>query len=242
MGCPKCGYERKPADTAPDWQCPACGIAYVKFRQTPEVRPSSPMIENSLAEHVRQASDPPWRNTFGGKAVSVIAFIAGFAVVRYGFHSFRAPPAPARVNPSIEQSQAENAAPALPARVVAKAQATPLESVVPVDALDDLFVRAHEHGEANAVFMVDSVGAVLSPRFSPTKPVRASVIRDSALAQTDCDRFKVRLMQGGGTTSLDDGRQRKSPISLQIDYSLNYCLGGRVPDGGHEITIERTAP
>lgn len=32
MACPKCGYERKPSDTAPDWQCPACGIAIAKYR------------------------------------------------------------------------------------------------------------------------------------------------------------------------------------------------------------------
>ena len=30
--CPKCGYARKPTDAAPDWQCPACGIAYNKFQ------------------------------------------------------------------------------------------------------------------------------------------------------------------------------------------------------------------
>src|SRR6185503_3149620 len=29
--CPKCSYARQPADTAPAWQCPSCGIAYVKF-------------------------------------------------------------------------------------------------------------------------------------------------------------------------------------------------------------------
>ncbi len=29
--CPKCGYVRKPSDTAPDWQCPSCGIAYAKL-------------------------------------------------------------------------------------------------------------------------------------------------------------------------------------------------------------------
>ncbi|OYY74890.1 MAG: hypothetical protein B7Y40_02755 [Gammaproteobacteria bacterium 28-57-27] len=30
MKCPKCGYERQPTDDAPDWQCPACKVAYVK--------------------------------------------------------------------------------------------------------------------------------------------------------------------------------------------------------------------
>lgn len=30
MICPKCAYLRRPTDTAPDWQCPACGVAYAK--------------------------------------------------------------------------------------------------------------------------------------------------------------------------------------------------------------------
>ena len=28
--CPRCGYERKSADSAPEWQCPSCGVAYAK--------------------------------------------------------------------------------------------------------------------------------------------------------------------------------------------------------------------
>jgi hypothetical protein len=28
--CPKCNYARQPSDTAPDWQCPNCGVAYAK--------------------------------------------------------------------------------------------------------------------------------------------------------------------------------------------------------------------
>lgn len=30
MICPKCAYERRPTDTAPDWECPACGVVYAK--------------------------------------------------------------------------------------------------------------------------------------------------------------------------------------------------------------------
>lgn len=30
MICPKCRYERKASDDAPDWQCPSCGVAYAK--------------------------------------------------------------------------------------------------------------------------------------------------------------------------------------------------------------------
>ena len=29
--CPKCEYVRKPTDTAPDYECPECGIIYAKF-------------------------------------------------------------------------------------------------------------------------------------------------------------------------------------------------------------------
>lgn len=29
--CPKCGYERQPSDTAPDYECPKCGVIYQKY-------------------------------------------------------------------------------------------------------------------------------------------------------------------------------------------------------------------
>jgi len=32
--CPKCGYERLLTDTAPQWQCPSCKVAYVKALQS----------------------------------------------------------------------------------------------------------------------------------------------------------------------------------------------------------------
>lgn len=31
--CPKCQYERKEVEHAPDWQCPSCGIAYDKIEK-----------------------------------------------------------------------------------------------------------------------------------------------------------------------------------------------------------------
>lgn len=30
--CAKCGYQRRPTDTEPTWQCPSCGIAYHKYQ------------------------------------------------------------------------------------------------------------------------------------------------------------------------------------------------------------------
>lgn len=31
MKCPKCEYERRPSDHAPDYECPDCGIVYAKY-------------------------------------------------------------------------------------------------------------------------------------------------------------------------------------------------------------------
>ncbi|MFZ2268053.1 MAG: tetratricopeptide repeat protein [Azonexus sp.] len=33
--CPKCQYQRVASDTAPDWQCPKCGVAYAKVMGSP---------------------------------------------------------------------------------------------------------------------------------------------------------------------------------------------------------------
>lgn len=35
--CPKCAHVRSESETAPDWQCPKCGIVYAKFGQMPPV-------------------------------------------------------------------------------------------------------------------------------------------------------------------------------------------------------------
>lgn len=40
--CPKCAYARQPADTAPEWQCPSCGVAYNKVAPKPVAEPASP--------------------------------------------------------------------------------------------------------------------------------------------------------------------------------------------------------
>jgi len=31
--CPKCGYERKPEDLAPEHECPSCGVVYAKYEE-----------------------------------------------------------------------------------------------------------------------------------------------------------------------------------------------------------------
>jgi hypothetical protein len=52
LKCPKCGYERRAADGAPEYECPNCGIIYTKFdpsRQAPHqraaVKPPAPATQ-----------------------------------------------------------------------------------------------------------------------------------------------------------------------------------------------------
>ena len=37
--CPKCRYVRTPEETAPDWQCPKCGVAYNKVMNEGDAPP-----------------------------------------------------------------------------------------------------------------------------------------------------------------------------------------------------------
>ncbi len=49
--CPKCRHTRQAIETAPDWQCPACGVAYAKVAEAnrPLERPAerySPAVDS----------------------------------------------------------------------------------------------------------------------------------------------------------------------------------------------------
>lgn len=47
MTCPKCGYIRKSTDEAPEWQCPSCGVAYIKASKSNQVLNLPPAKKNS---------------------------------------------------------------------------------------------------------------------------------------------------------------------------------------------------
>lgn len=57
--CQACGYERKPTDQAPDWQCPACGKAYAKTLQEPH-RPLAPYEDDPSGEPDDEPHEDPW--------------------------------------------------------------------------------------------------------------------------------------------------------------------------------------
>lgn len=40
--CPKCGYERKVGDIAPDYECPQCGVVYAKVEAMARREPTTP--------------------------------------------------------------------------------------------------------------------------------------------------------------------------------------------------------
>jgi hypothetical protein len=62
--CPKCHYLRTETDTAPDWQCPQCGIAYAKFTQ-PANSPEPEAKKNTQQKlPLKTISDISWGITF----------------------------------------------------------------------------------------------------------------------------------------------------------------------------------
>jgi hypothetical protein len=40
--CPQCGHRRSALEVVPDWQCPACGVVYAKWRPEPRAEPPRP--------------------------------------------------------------------------------------------------------------------------------------------------------------------------------------------------------
>jgi ribosomal protein L37AE/L43A len=71
--CPKCGYERRPTDSAPAWQCPSCHVAYVKAAQSqdvsvkPRAQPASPRVRMEPVE--AESDELEWLLSRGQKIV-----------------------------------------------------------------------------------------------------------------------------------------------------------------------------
>jgi hypothetical protein len=48
--CPKCKYVRTATDQAPGWQCPSCGVAYLKVRAPESNSPSPPRMLSPIVD------------------------------------------------------------------------------------------------------------------------------------------------------------------------------------------------
>lgn len=71
--CPKCSHVRQPTENAPDWQCPACGIAYAKVGDAARSpAPSSSGGMQSAAASEMPDSRLPWL-----KLILLVALLYG---------------------------------------------------------------------------------------------------------------------------------------------------------------------
>lgn len=68
--CPKCRHVRQPNETAPDWQCPACGVAYAKAADAG--RPANPPMAERRAGSTSAGRSVPW-----GKLMVVAVVVWG---------------------------------------------------------------------------------------------------------------------------------------------------------------------
>ena len=68
--CPKCRYSRRDTDTAPDWQCPSCGVAYSKAAEAARGVPGAAAVPGAPAR--RDAGGAPW-----GRALLVALLVGG---------------------------------------------------------------------------------------------------------------------------------------------------------------------
>jgi hypothetical protein len=97
--CQACGYERKPTDQAPDWECPSCGKAYVKTAHDSHdsisgSRSTAPSPSSSRPDEGSGYRQAPRRSAFDGTgrasnkygalfgAALGILFVAGIPILR----------------------------------------------------------------------------------------------------------------------------------------------------------------
>ena len=83
--CPKCRTLRPADASVPDWQCPACGVAYAKAGGDASAVPAVPAVRRAQAAHATASSDSdgllasvPW-----GKLLACAAIVYGAWL---GFH------------------------------------------------------------------------------------------------------------------------------------------------------------
>lgn len=71
--CPKCSYARKDTDSAPEWQCPSCQVAYKKVGDAPYVPRQS-----TFTVHTGYVAEPE-KTSHAWKWILAIAVVAGVA-------------------------------------------------------------------------------------------------------------------------------------------------------------------
>lgn len=247
--CPKCSHVRTPADTAPDWQCPQCGIAMARY-----IELQKQAAERKLPAYERPQRDIPAANVASGvaggiasdmvrKVVAVIFTILVAGLIHFIIDLLRDPKPPTPLPPQGMSEQDKlwaqprhqagvgrvdstgpqpGVMPGTPAQDGASAPAAPAApDKLPVDSIADLLEAAHRQGTAGGSTLL-TVNTMEIPGFDRGRLVSVQVVRREALGDTGCERFGVTLSQGGA----------------HFVYALNYCAGGAMPVGGRSIQIE----
>ncbi len=73
MECPKCHYVRGPEDTAPDYECPRCGVVYAKAKQQIDLE--------RVREDVRRKTEETQRRAALGECVDCGGLVSPRAVI-----------------------------------------------------------------------------------------------------------------------------------------------------------------
>jgi len=88
--CPKCNYERKDTDINPEWECPSCGVAYVKAQKKIETpAPAKKKTANkSYATEVATSEDNlKVKFLITGFVCLIIGYFAGREHLKYEVRS-----------------------------------------------------------------------------------------------------------------------------------------------------------
>lgn len=250
--CPKCAYVRQSSDDAPAWQCPKCGIAYARYRELQQKakerieagRDGSNGGDRGNGGNIKRRSEPA-KDTRILMIVGLVLVVAlAGALIK---HALFRPHTALPTETATPVASAPEPAAAAPTTAALPATAAPATShgdpKLPVDVFKDLFITAHDQGQADSVMMVtkESRGAI---GLNVNEPVKVHIDRRETLDMTACNRYGVTLSQGGDygpTRENSRGQMVKSArtrTTMNFVYSLNYCTDGTTPAGGAAIKVE----
>jgi glutaredoxin len=114
--CPKCAYLRKPDDTAPEWECPACGVVYAKFIASADAGAEKPLWQQRQERLTIEKSAAPALPFNVKAAVWIVAGV--LSVVYFAYERIS--------SPTVETAGGRNGFPDTPPEMASlQAQAVP---------------------------------------------------------------------------------------------------------------------
>jgi glutaredoxin len=81
ISCPRCHHVRQPHEQAPSWQCPACGVAYIKAAED-----RAPVTTLDRSMPMRPETRGTWGRWLAIAAIAAIACVA-YAAIKLTGHA-----------------------------------------------------------------------------------------------------------------------------------------------------------